>query len=595
MAPRRTVKESDGPKPIYTYGFPKDQITPGLNQLFFDQWAFAWRVPIDKGAPPRMELFRRISDQFLPGFFEWHDWTKRVVQPLCDGNWSGFIGCSNSAKTRNVVGFACIWWLCAPEISSVTIVSTSIKSLRRRGWAEVSKAFTGIPGPRTGNFVDSRMMWQIYKGDDKHAIIGKAVEEGPTHKVADDIKGVHTTRQMVIIDEATAVPEAIFDACSNLYSYPREFILVVIGNPRTKLDQLGKFIEPANGWSSVTVDDDEWESRPQINGKPAVIVHFDAEKSPNIKEGRIVSRHLPMKEKVETARANGQTPLYWSNFRGFPPPDGLSKSVFSESALATNDGFGKHKFTGENFRIIGAFDPAYGGGDRPALRFAKLGQIEGGALGIESFPPIILPIDVSSTNPVHYQLAEQLRRQCESFKEGNWEYHCLPENLAVDDTGAGGLCDILWRTWSYNIIRIEFGGRPSEDNVSLEDARLACDVYLNKRTEMHFRARDCLNHGQLKGIDTETARELCSVLFDDSGKKVKLESKADYKKRNNGTSPDLGDSLVMLLEVARKKGFQLAPMGQTQQRAVDWHETVEKANEVYTDVDYGPEEFEPVT
>jgi hypothetical protein len=565
-----------------------------MPQLFYDTYAFAYRLPVDQGVPLRPVLFRKIADVLLPGFFEYHEWTERVLDPLCDGRWSGFIGCSNSAKTYNVMGFACVWWLCEPQISSVTLVSTSIKSLRRRGWAEVSKAYTTIPGERFGNFVDSRMMWQAFKGDDKHAIIGKAVEEGPVHKVADDIKGVHTERQMVIIDEATAVPEAIFDACFNLYSYPREFILVVIGNPRSKLDQLGKFIEPANGWNSVTVEDDEWESRPQINGKSALIVHFDAEKSPNIKEGKTVSRHLPMKEKVMAARANGQTPLYWSNFRGYPPPDGLAKTVFSESALTTHDGFGRHKFTGNNFRIIGTFDPAYGGGDRPALRFARFGEIEGGEFGIESYPPIILPLDANSTNPVHYQLAEQLRRQCESFTVNGYEYHCLPENLAVDDTGAGGLCDILWRTWSYAINRIEFGGRPSEDAVSPEDSRLACDVYLNKRTEMHFRARDALNHNQLKGIDRETARELCSILFDDSGRKVKLESKEEYKKRNNGTSPDFGDSLVMLLEVARLKGFRLAAIGETGQRQVDWGRQVKNANSVYDEIDYGKEEFEPV-
>jgi len=47
---------------------------------------------------------------------------------------------------------------------------------------------TSIPGPRIGNFVDSRMMWQATKGDDKHAIMGIAVEEGETTKVADNIK-----------------------------------------------------------------------------------------------------------------------------------------------------------------------------------------------------------------------------------------------------------------------------------------------------------------------------------------------------------------------------------------------------------------------
>jgi len=318
----------------------------------------------------------------LPGHFEWHDWTHRIVGNICESPIIGLPGCSNSAKTYNVIGFACVWWLAAPDVSSVTIVSTSIKSLRRRGWAEVQKCHTSVPGPRIGNFVDSRMIWQIAKGDDKHAIIGKAVEEGSVFKVADDIKGVHTRRQMVIIDEATAVPEAIYDACGNLYSYPEEFILVTIGNPRNRLDQFGRFCEPKDGWTSVNVETGEWDSAPipYIGGKTARIITFDAEKSPNITEGKIVSKHLPTKEKVESARnaAGGQTPNYWSNFRGFWPPEGLSKTVFSESSLIANDGYGKFVFTGRNFSVIGMFDPAFGGGDRPALRFAKLGETVGG-------------------------------------------------------------------------------------------------------------------------------------------------------------------------------------------------------------------------
>lgn len=565
----------------------------GKDQLYYDRYAFAQRMTIDEGAPPRLELFKRIEDKVLPKHFEWNEWTTKLIEPALEGTWCCYSGCSNSSKTYNTMGFATLWWLAAPAISSVTLVSTSIKSLRRRGWAEVQKNHTSIPGNRLGHFIDSRMMWQWNKGDDKHAMIGKAVEEGPVHKVADDIKGVHTQRQMVIIDEATAVPEAIFDACFNLYSYPDEFILIVIGNPRSKLDQMGRFMEPKNGWVNVSVDTDEWETKPQINGKPALVVRFDAEKSPNIKEGKIVSRHLPTKEKVATAKANGETPLYYSNFRGFPPPDGLTKTVFTESAFMVNDGFGKHLFTGNNFRIIGAFD-ASRGGDRPVLRFAKMGEIAEGKMGIELFPPIVIPVDAKSKNPISYQLTEQVRKQCESFTVGQYKYTCSPDNLAVDASGDGaGLCDIMNRTWSFGIVRILFGGKASEDATSLEDSRPACEVYRNKRAEMYYRASDALNHGQLKGFDADTAKELCDIQFDDSKPLLVLEDKDTYKERHNGQSPDLSDATVMVLEVARRKGFKLSAQQETATRTVNWSETVQKTRAVYEDSNcYQSEEME---
>src|SRR5207245_2677751 len=127
---------------------------------------------------------------------------------------------------------------------------------------------------------------------------------------------------------------------------------------------------------------------------------------------------------------------------GFWAPEGLNKTVFTESALITFGGSGQHMFTGQYFKIIGAFDPAYtSGGDRAALRFAKLGEIEGrpGLMGIELLPPIIIPINAESSNPAHFQLAEQLRRECEKIKIGGFEMSCLPQHLGVDDTGSGGI------------------------------------------------------------------------------------------------------------------------------------------------------------
>jgi hypothetical protein len=67
-------------------------------------------------------------------------------------------------------------------------------------------------------------------------------------------------------------------------------------------------------------------------------------------------------------------------------------------------------------------------------------------------------------------------------------------------------------------------------------------------------------------------------------------SKADYKLLF-GKSPDLADSGVMLLEVARRKGFRLTAVGQTVHRGADWDKIVAKTREVYdTNNQYAEEE-----
>jgi hypothetical protein len=576
-------------------------------QFDFDQRKFSTPGPIAPGGLSRPELFRRMADVIVPGWFIWHEWTMRIVRSLCRYRWCGVLGCSNSSKTYNVASFAAVWWLAAPKISSVIFCSTTMKMLRKRGWANIQQFYqsAGGPGVAPGNFVDSRTVWQVNQGDDKHAIFCKAVGEGDVNKAAADIQGIHTRRQLVIIDEAEAVPAAIWKACANLYSYPvdagGEFILVAMANPRSRLSQFGRFIEPENGWQSVSVETDEWMSKPQMDGKKAVVMRFDFRKSPNITEGKTLSSHIPTKNRVEQrikalkARNGENDPDHWCYDLGFPPPEGLSKTVFTESLLEMHKAYDKHRFTGSNFIILGAFDQAFGGGDRPALRFAAMGEIEGGKIGIEVMEPIILYVDATSTDPARYQLMNQLRANCAKVMYRNQPYDCPPEHFAIDCTGDGGLADICQREWSPKIIRILFSSSPSEEPCSHEDERPAKEVYLNKRVEMYFQSRNAVMSGQLKGLDKDTASELCSIeeLVEKTDGSIRpkkcLQSKKEYKLKFQ-KSPDNADSFCMICEVARQKGFHIVATGLTVLVDEGFTEQVEKSLAVYEDVDYSAQD-----
>jgi hypothetical protein len=516
----------------------------------------------------------------------------RMVEGLCENKWIGLCGCAGSAKTRNTVGFACNWWLCNPRESSVIFCSTTAKALRKRGWAQVQNFFASIKAePGKGNFVDSRMMWQAEKGDDLHAITGIAVEEGDTNKVSDNIKGIHTKRQLVIIDEATAVPEAIMEACTNLYSNPREFILVMIGNPRTRLDQFGQFIEPDQGWESVSVETEEWETTAKIDGVKGICLRFDVEKSPNLDypEDKPVSRYIPSRAHVERVRANTKyhdSPSYWSNERGFPPPDGLAKTVFSETLISNFRGRDRHSFTGENFKIIGFFDHARDGGDRPTVRFAAMGEIESGKIGLELMPPIIIPINVSSSNPIDFQIVEQLKRECNKVKYRGQDMVCDPSDFGIDATGGGAdLTDIAQRMWDRRVMRVLFSEGASIDACSLEDVRSANEVYRNLRAEMYFRLGNMLESGQLKGIDKETEKELCSIEFLDDKALIVMMKKRDDKLKFR-KSPDFADTAVGCGEVARRRGFKLAAIGHTVKHHQDFDREVQVTQQVYQDLNY---------
>lgn len=601
------LTKSEPSASINTYGL---KLVPGKTQLDYDRYAFKARFDITTGCPLRHELFKRVVEHpsCMPGHFEWHAWTEARIKSLSEYSLSAYPGCSSAGKTHDIVSYAVAWWLMSPKESSVLLVSTTRDSLKKRGWAEVRKCYSDLKMKvKPGNLIDSRMMWQAQKGDDKHSIYGKAVEEGSVDKVADDIKGIHTKRQMVIIDEATSVPAAIYAACANLYSYPiscgGEFVLILIGNPLNRMDQFGRFCEPSGGWLMVNVDTGEWDGKPQpeLGGLIPHILTADATKSPNITEGKLVSRHLPTRAMVEAAIAasgGGNTPLFWQNCRGFWPPGGITKTVFSQAIIDKMGATGKHVYTGRNFMVIGAFDPAFGGGDRPVLRFAKLGELVNGTWGIESLPPIEVPLDATSKNDVHYQLKDAVMALAKKVMIGDEAFECPPENIAVDATGeGGGLCDIMHKEWGP-VIRVEFGGAPSEDCCSLEDMRPACDVYENKTTEMHFRSKNACASGQLKGIDKNAEVELCQRIYVDMRKdgttapRIRLQSKKEYKLLFK-LSPDYGDSLVLLLEVARQKGFRLAPTGKTKEIQETVSELHTNADAIYDESEmYGVETFE---
>jgi len=404
-----------------------------------------------------------------------------------------------------------------------------------------------------------------------------------------------------VIDEAEAVSSGIWKSCANLYRYPidsgGEFCLIAPANPRSRLSYYGRFIEPLDGWNTVSVDTDEWVGKPQLDGSNSHIIRFDFRKSPNVTNEKPVSKHLPSRATV-TARLNSlktrgaeNDPDHWCYDLGFPPPDGMLKTPFTETMLLKAEAFAQQQFSGSEFRIIGACDPAYTG-DRPVVQFAAFGYLMNGLMGYEALDPIVLSTDAASTNPVRYQLLEQIRHHCSEIRWRGRTYECKPEHFGIDCTGDAGLADIAQREWAQEIHRIVFSASASEMQCSQEDMRPAKEVYANVRAEMYYQTRDAVEAGQIKGVPKDTAAELCSILeiverTDGSVRPRKtLETKKEYKKRNQ-KSPDLADGFVMLFKVAQSLGMNVGAVGLTKEAGSGIDALVKMTNEVYEE----PEQY----
>lgn len=470
--------------------------------------------------------------------------------------------------------------------------------IRKRAWPWIQKLYTALPGARIGNFVDSKTTWQSDKGDDKNAIFALPVKEGNTQKAVGHIQGLHNRRILIVIDEATETPEAIFEVLGNLIAGCVDFQVIVIGNPSTRFDPFGVFCEPKDGWSSVDLDTDEWETRPKF-GKPGICVRFDAEKSPNILEGKNNHKYLPTKESVFAAREQygENSPRYYQMYRGMWAPEGLNQTVLTESMLITHDAFGKHIWMGGTEENMAALDPAFGGGDRPVLQFGRKGEITTGGTGLQVTERVLLNVNARDKMPVHYQLANQVVSHCK-------QRGVKPHNFGLDSTGeGGGLADIIAREWSLEIRRVEFGGKPPDVAITNENNKPAYEVYDRQVTYLWFTIKEMIMSEQLKGLDATVSSQLCNRRWRMKGQKIEIEPKsaraaqtgADELIKGNwgfkqfyGRSPDEGDALAILCAVARRNGLNVKAQGQTGKANTSWLKMALEHDSVYVENEEEP-------
>jgi len=551
---------SEHPLINHKYGIRSPIKIPDLE---LELYAFRNRLQPNEGGLGTFNHFVNVSKMVWPKM-SWNPWLEAQVESLCEHDYVGWAGCGASGKTFGATLFATVWWLANPSKTTVVLTSTTAKMIRKRMWAnlqELVRKSRGFPG----NMVDSKMSLQAIKGDDRHSISAIAVAEGNTSKAVANIQGIHAERVMVIIDEATDTPEAAFEACTNLSKGCREFKMLVIGNPASKYDPHGRFCTPAKGWRSVTIEDQHWLT------ERGMCRRFDGMKSPNISEGRTKYPYLITHDQVLSAmRHEGeQSPTFWKYTRGFWSPDGMVKTVLSESIIETYTPTRKLVFT-TNVQVVASLDPGFGG-DRCVLRFAKVGTAND-KVSILFGDVIHISPNAQLTEPVHYQIANRVKEECS-------QRGVPPDKFALDSSGeGGGLADILTREWGV-VHRVEFGGSASTIPVSDEDSRPCNEAYDRKVTELWFSMRKWVVEERVGGMDMETLQEFCARMFDDSKRKISVETKTVMKQRT-GKSPDLADAAVVLLDLVRKTAV-LEPRATKVDKV--WENLVREADSIYHD------------
>ena len=182
---------------------------------------------------------------------------------------------------------------------------------------------------------------------------------------------------------------------------------------------------------------------------------------------------------------------------------------------------------------------------------AHVGEDIEGRFLIEFQTPQVIPVDASDKRYLHDKIADAFVDRC--VKAG-----VRPENTIIDVSGEGqGVFEEICRKWGTEAVnQCEFGGAASERLISPKRGLKANEMYANRVTELWYEARRFAIGDQLRGLDDDTLQELCSRKRGERlGRKIKIESKEDMKKRGL-RSPDAGDAVVLMCELVQMKGKQ---------------------------------------
>jgi len=474
--------------------------------------------------------------------YSWHGWTENRLEAWCSNRWQTWWGPSSSGKSTDAGLFALMHWWAAPEETTVIVCSTTKDMLEKRIFGEILRFFQLYEGAVPGTYLKSKHAIVLGDENSKNGIFGIAIQQGTVAQAVGNMVGIHNTYNVLIIDEMQATREAAVEAATNLAT-GTEFKFLGMGNPESRLDPLGRYSEPLSGWDSVHPDtDDRW------NTKIGRTYYYDGLKCPAVTEPDGVEKYPFLLNKVqidEIAESHGAESFrFWSQRRGFMPPEGMIQTVLTEAMISKFNLKEKAVWDFETFTVAG-LDPAFSaGGDKCVLTIARVGINDQRLPCIEFWDSIDISLAVSRDTPIIYHIANEVKRYGEL-------YGFTPKTLAIDDTATQSVADVVEKEWGRGVFRVNFGGKATDLPVSSLNPEKSCEEYKNRVTELWYNVAEFAKFEQIRGLQNRMEVDFTQrvVLL----KRPKcVESKGDMRLRTN-SSPDTGDSGVCIVAFCRER------------------------------------------
>jgi len=525
-----------------------------------------------------------------------HRWSDLILKEYLQNRITVIVGSRDSGKTRGISKAVLIDYYCFPNETLTLMTSTNIRGLELRVWGDIKslheRALDRYPW-LPGNVTDS-----------KHGIFTDRIEEdGGVRDMRKgilcipclgaqgefmgqslrDFCGIKQKRRRLVGDELQFIPRDYLKVLDSLDK--GDFRAAFLGNPIAENGKaLDAVSEPGCGWGAQPeiTKTSTWANK--YNGVTVNLVGVD---SPNFdKETLNRFSYLVDQDDVDrvSKRPGGKDSLeWWSQIMGVRKAGAVSNHVLTIPEIEAAGGFKEPIWDGAApLTRIYAIDAGFGG-DECVESWIEFGKLVDGTSVISFGEQRVIPILLSAVDAngdkvtAEKQIAKYSKARCAALG--------VPAANVFFDAGMYATLAIeMAREMSSEVNALNFGGVATERPVSSDmylfehDTRQRRLKTWNEHvskfvTELWFAVRLLVQCGQARRFPRDAAEEFNRRQWIYvSRDRYELETKDDYKLRNSGESPNRADSLVIAVEGARRRGFQIrkATNGAQETKSNDW-------------------------
>jgi len=427
-----------------------------------------------------------------------------VLQPVCP--WSrqaeflravaanDHVACKSGQKTGKSAGLAilALWWCVTRPRSRVLLTAPSSHQIKNILWPEIRQLHTNARYPLGGTlFIDPAkgLEW-----GDKWGIFAVTTDK------PERIQGLSGSRQLIVVDEASGYPEALFGALQGNLAGGGKMVLT--SNPtQTSGTFYDAFNKNRDHWARVSISSLE---------------------TPNFTLGlpRVPGLATPEWLDFSLLEWGGpESPLYQTRALGNFPTQGTNAVVGTALVDAAVERW--PTMSDEGALVLGLDVARFG--DDDSVIAPRRGQRVGELLVEHG----------KSTD----QIAGWARDTALALRVKDERV-----TINVDTIGVGGGVADTLRTYDLDWLQVV--------DVNSSEAASDPEQFHNRRSEMAFAVKDFLAEGGAIPRDGKLEGELVAPTYDfDPRGRRRVESKDDIKKRIK-RSPDRADAVALAVAVA---------------------------------------------